>query len=644
MADGSVTIDTQLDNKGFEKGISALKNSANKALNALKTMAIAGAGAIATAYTGMITASVKARGEIEQQMGGTEAVFGEFAKQVQEQSVKAFSSMGMSANDYMATINKMGALMQGSGLSQQESLDLASQAMQRASDVASIMGIDVSDAMQAISGAAKGNFTMMDNLGVAMNATNIEAYALSKGIETSYKEMENSQKVQLAMQMFLEKSAYAAGNYAKENDTLAGSVNTLKGAWNNFLSGVGSINDVIETGKNALEIIVETAKTAISEINEQLLGLLTTALEPVKQWVIEHQNLLIVLAGIVGTLTAAIVAYTIATNASAIALGIYTTVTTVATTVSAAFGAIMAFLTSPITLVILAIGALVTAIVLLVKNWDTVKEKALEVWDKIKEGLKKAIDAIINWFKQLPYKIGYAIGELLGKIIKFGVDTMNWVRNDLPQIINNIINWFKELPGRIWNVLLQTIVNIGNWLINMKSKVSEGIRNVVDTIINFFRNLPSNMANIGQNIVEGLWNGIKNAGNWIKDKVKNFAKGILDGMKSALGIHSPSKVFEEQVGKNIALGVGGGFTKNIRGVYEKMQRAVNVETSKLSTGLTASSNINVMRNANITSTLDEINTDREITVNAITNLDGKVLTRTVNTVNARQRLAYGIGG
>ena len=644
MADGSVTIDTQLDNKGFEKGISALKNSANKALNALKTMAIAGAGAIATAYTGMITASVKARGEIEQQMGGTEAVFGEFAKQVQEQSVKAFSSMGMSANDYMATINKMGALMQGSGLSQQESLDLASQAMQRASDVASIMGIDVSDAMQAISGAAKGNFTMMDNLGVAMNATNIEAYALSKGIETSYKEMENSQKVQLAMQMFLEKSAYAAGNYAKENDTLAGSVNTLKGAWNNFLSGVGSINDVIETGKNALEIIVETAKTAISEINEQLLGLLTTALEPVKQWVIEHQNLLIVLAGIVGTLTAAIVAYTIATNASAIALGIYTTVTTVATTVSAAFGAIMAFLTSPITLVILAIGALVTAIVLLVKNWDTVKEKALEVWDKIKEGLKKAIDAIINWFKQLPYKIGYAIGELLGKIIKFGVDTMNGVRNDLPQIINNIINWFKELPGRIWNVLLQTIVNIGNWLINMKSKVSEGIRNVVDTIINFFRNLPSNMANIGQNIVEGLWNGIKNAGNWIKDKVKNFAKGILDGMKSALGIHSPSKVFEEQVGKNIAVGVGGGFTKNIRGVYEKMQRAVNVETSKLSTGLTASSNINVMRNANITSTLDEINTDREITVNAITNLDGKVLTRTVNTVNARQRLAYGIGG
>ena len=129
MADGSVTIDTQLDNKGFEKGISALKNSANKALNALKTMAIAGAGAIATAYTGMITASVKARGEIEQQMGGTEAVFGEFAKQVQEQSVKAFSSMGMSANDYMATINKMGALMQGSGLSQQESLDLASQAI-----------------------------------------------------------------------------------------------------------------------------------------------------------------------------------------------------------------------------------------------------------------------------------------------------------------------------------------------------------------------------------------------------------------------------------------------------------------------------------------------------------------------------------
>ena len=75
-----------------------------------------------------------------------------------------------------------------------------------------------------------------------------------------------------------------------------------------------------------------------------------------------------------------------------------------------------------------------------------------------------------------------------------------------------------------------------------------------------------------------------------------------------------------------------------------MQRAVDLETSKLSTGLTASNSVDIIRNSNISATLDEINTDREIVVNAITNLDGNVLTSTVNRVNARQRLAYGIGG
>ena len=103
-----------------------------------------------------------------------------------KQGEEAFSKMGVSANDYMATINKkMGALMQGSGIEQERAMDLSA-AMQRAADVASIMGIDINSAMDSIAGAAKGNFTMMDNLGVAMNATTIESYALSKGIKKSY--------------------------------------------------------------------------------------------------------------------------------------------------------------------------------------------------------------------------------------------------------------------------------------------------------------------------------------------------------------------------------------------------------------------------------------------------------------------------
>ena len=98
------------------------------------------------------------------------------------------------------------------------------------------MGISTTDALEAVTGMAKGNFTMMDNLGVAMNDTAIGAYAMSKGINKSTQEMSIQEKVGLAQQMFMEKTAKYAGNYAKENDTLAGPINTTKKAFEDFMA------------------------------------------------------------------------------------------------------------------------------------------------------------------------------------------------------------------------------------------------------------------------------------------------------------------------------------------------------------------------------------------------------------------------
>jgi hypothetical protein len=123
---------------------------------------------------------VSSYGELEQNLGGSEAVFGEYASKIQKRGEDAYKNLGVSQSDYLATANKMGALFQGSGIEQQKSLELTSQAMQRASDMASVMGIDMQVALDSVSGAAKGNFTMMDNLGVSMNATTIEAYADTK--------------------------------------------------------------------------------------------------------------------------------------------------------------------------------------------------------------------------------------------------------------------------------------------------------------------------------------------------------------------------------------------------------------------------------------------------------------------------------
>lgn len=158
FADGKVVIETDLDKKGFEGGLSKMQNIAKTGFKGIAT----GVGVASTAVAGLVGKAVTMAGDLEQQIGGTEAVFGDLAKTVQDKASGAFDQMGVSANDYMATANKMAALMQGSGLSIEDSMNLSTEAMQRAADVASIMGIDVNMAMESVAGAAKGNFTMMD--------------------------------------------------------------------------------------------------------------------------------------------------------------------------------------------------------------------------------------------------------------------------------------------------------------------------------------------------------------------------------------------------------------------------------------------------------------------------------------------------
>ena len=211
--------------KSGSKWGTAFKKIGSGAVAVGKTVAT-GIGAAATALGGLTVKALSSAGELEQNMGGSEAVFKEHAGKMQETAKTAYSNMGLSASDFLGTANKMGALFQGAGFGIEESATMSADAMQRAADVASIMGIDTSSAMEAIAGAAKGNFTMMDNLGVAMNDTTLQAYALSKGIDKSTQDMTNQEKIGLAMEMFMEKTAYAAGNYAKENETLAGSLGT----------------------------------------------------------------------------------------------------------------------------------------------------------------------------------------------------------------------------------------------------------------------------------------------------------------------------------------------------------------------------------------------------------------------------------
>lgn len=234
-------------------------------LSAFKTLA---SGLSALGFGAMIKNAISLAGDLQQNIGGSESVFKNYAGTIQKTAETAASSLGLSQSKYLATATKMGSLFQGSGFSVAQSADMVTQSMQRASDVASIMGISVDSAMEAVAGMAKGNFTMMDNLGVAINDTNLQIYAQEKGLgklETT------QQKVNAAMQMFLDKSEYAAGNYAKENDTYSGALTTFKAELEDFAAEAGtallplaqSVLPVLSSSLNALKPVIMTVAEAV---------------------------------------------------------------------------------------------------------------------------------------------------------------------------------------------------------------------------------------------------------------------------------------------------------------------------------------------------------------------------------------------
>ena len=241
--------------KGIFSGI--MKGAIERVGMKLTDFALSVPGKIKDAFS----TALNLAGELEQNVGGAQAVFGDYFDELQTVASRAYEEVGLSQSKYLQNANKIGSLLQGSGFSQKESLEMTVDWMHRASDVASIMGLSVEDAMNAVSGAAKGNFTMMDNLGVAINETTLKTYAATKGMsKAAIDSMSTQQKVSLAYELFMNQTEQYAGNYLKENKTMAGAINTFQMAWEDFLAGVGDGEAVANAGEAALQAIWDTAK------------------------------------------------------------------------------------------------------------------------------------------------------------------------------------------------------------------------------------------------------------------------------------------------------------------------------------------------------------------------------------------------
>lgn len=223
------------------------------------------------------------------------------------------------------------------------------------------------------------------------------------------------------------------------------------------------------------------------------------------------------------------------------------------------------------------------------------------------------IDSIVSFITIIPDTV-YDIGVYVGNILR------EFITSTLPSFINGVINWFAQLPGNLWSIItnaVNTVINVftslpGNiWniftsVIGKITSLANGIINAawialpraVDTVVGFFADLPNKMLQIGKDMVTGLWNGISGAKDWIGSKISGFGKGLVNGFKNALGIHSPSVVMKKEIGINMGLGV-------IEGI-DDTENQINKAVGNITSGITANiggfngSNMSSMQSSNIT--------------------------------------------
>ena len=605
---GTIEVDNSKANKALDetsnKG-SETQSKLSKAFGAVgrgaavvgKTI-VTGLAVGGTAFAGLTAKALSASGELEQNMGGSEAVFGKYATKMQDTAKNAFSNMGLSTSDYLATANKMGALFQGAGFDIEESMNLSSDAMQRAADVASIMGIDTGAAMEAIAGAAKGNFTMMDNLGVAMNDTTLQAYALEKGINKSTTEMTNQEKIGLAMEMFMEKTAYAAGNYAKENETLAGSLGTAKSALSNFLDGSGSVEDLVSSFGNLAKVAVKSLQeilprltTGLTDIVNQIMPMLPPLLNTLLPSLIEGATGLI--NGLVSALPSVLDALMGALPA------VISGVQSIFTAVVEALPMIMESLVSAFpTLLPLLISGLVNMIVALCANFAQIIQPIIdylpEIIVSIVNALLSNLPALLEAGGQLLMGLLEGMIALVGNIpeilrgifnaivdgIKslFGIHSPSTVMMEIGRnIMEGLFNGVKNLLGKIselWNTLKTATVNAFNNIKNAVVNAWNTMKTNISTVINAIKSVISNVMNGIKSTVSNVWNGIKSAVSSAVNAVKSVVASVWNGIKS-----TTSSVFNGI--KSTATSVWNGIKTAMTNPIEKARDTIKGIVDKI---------------------------------------------------------------
>lgn len=431
--DGSIRIDTGIDTKGFNAGTKQISSGLN------------GIGkSMATAFS--VAAIVELGGQVIEttaKLQAMDAQFDQIFKGTEnEKAVAAINTqadkLGINADRLTSSYSKFGGQVKGAGIEATQALQATEKATGLAADAAAFYDQSLETSSAMLASFMKGNFEAGDAIGVFTNASQMSVKA-NEMYGKSWADLSEAERQWLLLDA-VDKTYQmngAAGQAAREQGNWANVTANLSAIWSRFLEYIGSP-------------VLSGAITVIQGLSGGITGLFN--------FLKEHETLATVIGIGIGGLATALLAYTVAQNAAAIA----TTISTAATT---AFGAVIAFLTSPITLIVLAIAALIAIIVLLVKHWDDVKATASRVWTEI----TKIWGIASNWFSQKvldPIKSGFkgAINFLIGLAEGFVngfIRGINAIINALNGIKFTAPDWVPVIGGKNFGLNIRSVRETG---------------------------------------------------------------------------------------------------------------------------------------------------------------------------------------
>ena len=401
------------------------------------------------------------------------------------------------------------------------------------------------------------------------------------------------------------------GTTAKEAaSTVTGSKDTMEAAWTNFLTALGNSKADMEPFWNDLVSSVETyaanlwpvvqsvaekaIQLAIDKMREHFPGFMAVVdavLPPIQtafNWI--KDNAPTIAAAIAGIATALGVLKLQSMGIQGLKAA-FMNLSIVQKAVTAAQWLMNAAMNAnPIGILIAVIAGLVAAFVVLLTTNEDFRAKVIEIWNNVKEFVGNAINAIglfftetlpaairamLEWFQQLPGKIGDFLSQAWAKVSTWAGNMWNKAKEVGSKFLGNVIEFFTQLPGKAWEWLKNVVSKVVEWGGNLASKGKEAAKKLFDAVVDKIKELPGKMLDIGSDLVKGLWNGINNMTDWVIGKIQGFGDSVLSGIKSFFGIKSPSRVMRDEVGKMLAEGIAVGFGNEMPDTLRSMQKSMD---------------------------------------------------------------------